>query len=206
MSLYLSSTGVPRLERLLEVRAPGARTCLVPTAANHLPDREAIVHAALAALEQHGLEVEVLDLDEVDLDAFGSPRDWHVLAVSGGDPFYLLRRARESGFEDFARQAVTAGALYVGISAGAMVAGPSLEPASMVSPFTPEEGQDLAGLHLTDTVVLPHHDHAGRAERHAAIVEHYRGYYAVELLADGEALVISSDGVVRLGEPVGAAN
>ncbi len=209
MTLYLSSTGVPRLERMLELRAPGTRTCLLTTASRHLPDRDHIVAAALGALAEQGLDVEVLDPDEDNprpLEALGSPRDYHVVAVSGGDPFYLLRRVHEMGFDDFARQAVQAGALYVGISAGGMIAGPSLEPATMVSPFQPEEGQDLAGLHLTDTVILPHHDHPGRAERHEAIIQHYEGYYAIEPLSDGEALVISSDGVVRLSEPVTAAD
>jgi dipeptidase E len=112
-----------------------------------------------------------------------------VIAVSGGDPFHLLAAARRTGFGAAARAALDGGAVYVGLSAGAMVAGPTLEPVRLTSPFAPPPGLDLAGLRLSAVLVLPHHDRPGRAERNAAAVAAYADAFRLEPLGDGDVLV-----------------
>jgi dipeptidase E len=81
-----------------------------------------------------------------------------VVAVSGGDPFHLLAVARRTRFGDAVRAALEAGTVYIGYSAGAMLAAPTLEPLAMTSPFTPQPELDLTGLGLVDFLILPPHD------------------------------------------------
>src|SRR5262249_54981808 len=137
-----------------------------------------------AELEAAGLSVERVDLDERD------PRDAlaraDVVAVSGGDPFHLLQAARRTGFAAALRAAAV---VYVGYSAGAMVAGPTLEPLRLTSPFSPPPALDLTGLGLTDVLVLPHHNRPGRAERHAEAERVFGDRVKLVPLRDGEVWI-----------------
>ncbi|MEZ0291986.1 MAG: Type 1 glutamine amidotransferase-like domain-containing protein [Solirubrobacteraceae bacterium] len=185
--LLLASRGIPGLAGLL--RARGDRALLVPTASSPLrePEIAAEVEAELGAA---GLVVERLDLDAATPEAVREQvAAADVLAVSGGDPFHLLAAARRTGFGSAARAALDGGAVYVGLSAGAMVAGPTLEPLRLTSPFAPPPWLDLAGLRLSAVLVLPHHDRPGRAERNAAAVAAYGDRHRIEPLRDGDVLV-----------------
>ncbi|MGE3962250.1 MAG: Type 1 glutamine amidotransferase-like domain-containing protein [Dehalococcoidia bacterium] len=203
MALYLSSRGAPGIERFLEYRAAGKRTCLIPTAANGLEDPElrasqfAQAHNALREAE---LEVEIIDLDDPEA---GTVRfdDFHVVALGPGDPFYLLQQARAHNLEYRLRQAAAHGTVIVGIGAGAMVLGPTLDPVIEASRYAPADGAYLEGLYLTETLVLPHHNVERRAQAHAAIIERFGSQFPVVPLHDGQAVVISSDGTTLVGEP-----
>jgi dipeptidase E len=184
--LLLASRGIPGLSGLLAARGP--RALLVPTAANPL-DAPEIADEVERELAAAGLDVERLDLDEATPLHMRAVAAADVLAVSGGDPFHLLAAARRTGFEAAAREALTAGSVYVGYSAGAIVAGPTLEPLLWTSPFSPPAGLDLTGLCLSELLVLPHHDRPGRAERHAAARAAFAGRVRLEPLRDGELVV-----------------
>jgi dipeptidase E len=185
--LLLASRGIPRLGDLLQ--APGRRAVLVPTASNPLAE-PSIADEVAEELGAAGLHVVRVDLDVT------APADLHralqaadVLAVSGGDPFHLLRAARRTSFAAAARSALAAGTVYVGYSAGAMIPGPTLEPLRCTSPFTPPPGLDLTGLGLADVLVLPHHDRPGRAERHAAAQRRFGDRVQMLPLRDGELVI-----------------
>jgi dipeptidase E len=191
--LILASRGIPRLRELLQAR--GDRAILIPTAANPLAD-PGIAGEVEDELAAAGLSVERLDLDDIgpeEVRAALAPAD--VLVLSGGDPFHLLQAARRTGFGAAARDLLASGAVYVGYSAGAMVAGPTLEPLRLTSPFVPPAGLDLTGLGLADVLVLPHHGRPGRAERHAAAQRAFAGRVTLVPLRDGELVI--RDGLSR---------
>ena len=101
---------------------------LVPTAANPLGE-PGIADEVEQQLTSAGLRVERLDLDgETAAAVRAAVLAADVVAVSGGDPFHLLAAARRARFSEAAAAALAAGAVYVGYSAGAIVAGPTLEP------------------------------------------------------------------------------
>jgi dipeptidase E len=177
--LLLASRGIPGLAALLEARGP--RTLLIPTAS---PDPR-IADEVERELAGAGLEVVRREAEQAGrLDAFD------VIAVSGGNPYTLL--AAMGGFE------LPGGVVYVGYSAGAIVAGPTLEPITLTSPFEPPDGLDLTGLGLTDVLVLPHDNRPGRAERNAAAVAAYPDL-RVQPLRDGELVIVDGGRVSVLG-------
>ena len=77
--------------------------------------------------------------------------------VASGETFRLLHALKSTGADQLLVDAVRAGKLYAGSSAGAMVAGPSIEPATVMDNLSiaPDLG-DYTGLHLTEFVVVPH--------------------------------------------------
>jgi dipeptidase E len=187
MRLLLASRGIPGLADLLEARGP--RALLIPTAARGL-DEPGIADEVERELAGAGLQVVRREVEELpSLDAFD------VIAVSGGNPFTLLAAMRAAEF------ALPHGAVYVGYSAGAIVAGPTLEPLALTSPFSPPPGLDLTGLGLSDVLVLPHDNRPGRAERNAAAVAAFDGM-RLQPLRDGELVLDDGGRVSVLGRPI----
>ncbi len=194
MSIYLASRRVPGLRTFVDEYAIGRRTCLIPIAAEPLQDGDSEVRAATAAISAADLEIESIARADGAAESPPQLRDFHVIVLGPGDPFYLLARLRELGLDLELRDAVSHGSVVVGIGAGAVVLGPAISPWIMASDFAPEDGMYLDGLHLTETVVLPHHNDATHAEAHAAIIERYGDIYPVVPLTDDQAVIVSSEG------------
>lgn len=208
MAIYLSSRDAPGLAQFVEYRAAGHRACLIPTAANAIEDpelRAAQVAQGRDALLAAGLEVDVVDLDEIDSAEAITSGNYHLIALGPGDPFYLLHRARALHLEYRLREAMAHGAVLVGIGAGAVVMGPTLGPVIEASRYAPEDGAYLEGLYLTETLVLPHHNVARRAPIHAEIIEQFGQQFPVIPLHDGEAVIVTSEGTRVIGEPLPTA-
>ena len=164
----------------------------IPTASNELPDRDQILAATRQLVDRTGANRIELDLAaaspaEVD-SALGSA---DAVLVGGGDPYLLLDAATRRGFERSTRSLLDRGGTYCGISAGAMLAAPSLEPLRCFSPFPePPTDADLSGLGLVDLLVLPHTDRAGRRAEHEAALHEYGREHRLVPLVDGESVVV----------------
>jgi dipeptidase E len=186
--MLLASRGIPDLVALAGV-GRRQRALLVVDAADPLDD-PGIVAEVEDELRRAGLEVVRMRLAASTLDQVRSAVSRaEIIAVSGGDPFHLLSVARQASFGDAVGRGLKAGAVYVGYSAGAMVVAPTLEPLAMTSPFTAPAELDLAGLGLVDVLVLPHDDHAGRAERHRAAEAAFGHRLRLIRLRDGDVLL-----------------
>lgn len=120
----------------------------------------------------------------VDVSNLG---DFNVIYVCGGNTFAILQKLRETGLSAFIIQQVQAGAVYVGVSAGSIIAGPSIEMASWGSEGDENEIglKDLSGLSLVDIEVFPHFHEELRSE-----VEEFKKKvsYRVYELTNGQAV------------------
>ena len=77
--------------------------------------------------------------------------------LAGGNPFYLLRRLRETGADSVLDDFISAGRPIVGSSAGAIVLGPSLRLVRVFDSTVPDLGwKDDDGLGVIPFAVLPH--------------------------------------------------
>jgi dipeptidase E len=113
--------------------------------------------------------------------------------VAGGYTYYLLEQIRTTGFDTILTKFMERGGLYVGASAGALIAGPDIEPCSSLD--DPKYGPSLKsskGLGLIDIVPMPHYDMSERNSAIEAIIATYTGKYTIVPLTDDEA-IISND-------------
>ncbi|MBM7367766.1 Type 1 glutamine amidotransferase-like domain-containing protein [Gordonia hydrophobica] len=161
------------------------------------PERERLVrfgyHVVNIDLRRNGFEDDLAAVDAV--------------YVSGGDTFALMAGLRRSGADVIIADRVHAGMPYVGLSAGAVVAGPDIEPAALMD--DPGMGLDLVdfrGLGLTDTVVIPHAD--GQLPPYPPdlidrTLNEYGDRFTLLPLYDDQALIVDADGsrVVDSTEP-----
>lgn len=84
----------------------------------------------------------------------------NIIFVAGGNTTYLFHHANKSGFCSVVKKLLQKGVVYIGSSAGSILAGPSVEP------FVEEELPDLPpdfvlsdqnGIGLVDYIILPHY-------------------------------------------------
>jgi dipeptidase E len=162
MPLLLASRSLQGLSRWLDAQGVGHPVAVVTSASRALADRGDIVDPAVTEIRAGGREAVLVDLFEQPASALTGA----AVVMTGGDPFALLSALRQSGADRWLRQAHGHGLPIIGQSAGAMVCGPTLDPIRLTSPFAAPSGTDLTALALTEHVILPHHDVAGRAGRH----------------------------------------
>ncbi len=104
--------------------------------------------AGCGDIRQREMDHQFLPNEFSDLDA---------IYVAGGNTFLLMQKMRECGFKNALIPFLDRGGLYVGVSAGSIVVGPSIE---IAGPWDPNEVglTDLTGLEIVDFAVTPHYD------------------------------------------------
>lgn len=183
--LFLASSGLRALPDL--VAKDGARVGLVGVAADVYPDapwirRDLTTFAQLA-----------YDVVDIDLSAGSRAVDGiDVLFVAGGNTYYLLQKLRQTGFDRTIDDFVSAGGIYAGASAGAIVAGPQIEPVAELDQRQAAAGlESTEGLNLVPFTVLPHagtHDERFLAHSSRVLFDSALDHPIVRL-TDSEAVV-----------------
>lgn len=118
--------------------------------------------------------------------------------VAGGNTFVLLQALRNSGADTLIAERVRAGMPYIGASAGSVVVGPSIEPASLLDERSDAPGlDDLTGLGLIESVIIPHADGAlppYPPELIERTVSRYGEHYPLLLVRDDQAVLVDASG------------
>lgn len=108
-----------------------------------------------------------IDIFKLGSEKFISKKDYDVVYVCGGNTFDYLDRVRKTGLDkfivDFSKRE---NSTYVGVSAGSILAGPSIEIAGWGSEGDENniELVDLQGLGLTNFAIYPHYRDELKAE------------------------------------------
>ena len=210
MKFLLTSAGVNNTQirdTLVELLGKPISECsalCVPTAAYALPGGAAIAwkqicgeySASLFGLGWKKLGVlELTALPSLKKERWVSTvQEVDALLVNGGDPLYLSYWMRQSGVADLLP---SLSCVYVGLSAGSMVIGPT---------FGGEHygGIDLAiadesGLGLVDFAMFPHLDHEQFPENSLANAELWAAKLPVPTYAiDDQTAIRVSDGSVEV--------
>lgn len=205
MKIFLTSIADRVLEKLLPSiteNPSGMKVAFIPTAGDLYSDKP-WQERDRDKLKELGFQIEDVDLkvtQHQELKDALSKVD--IIFVAGGNTLYLLEKSQQSGFLDITKDLIHSGTIYIGSSAGSLLAGPNIEIDKIYDDG--EFGKELAsyeGLGLVDFIVLPH---ANREEYRPYIdkikAEYGQKYSFVEL-ADNQALV-AIDGKKELVEVV----
>jgi peptidase E len=130
-------------------------------------------------------DVDVFKLGD---EKFSSEKEYDVIFVCGGNTFDYLDRVRKTGLDKFITIfSKKENSVYVGISAGSILAGPDITIAGDEDPN--DIGlTDLKGLCLTDFVIYPHY----REELKPRLDKFKKkmGYQIIEL-QDNQAVILN---------------
>lgn len=192
--LLLVSLGLGAVAEFVGGDPAGKRLAFVPDAGVPYEDRS-FVDRDRSLLSRMGF-----DLREVTLEGrtAGELRtelaDVDVVFVAGGNSFYLLEKALESGFGEVLGELLDHGVKYIGASAGAILVGPDLRPVSTLDDPAAAPGlESRRGLGLVDFVVLPHYGNEKYLPEYEAIMRRYEGELDLVPLRNDQAVWVRGD-------------
>lgn len=157
--------GIPTpndLSNLLEKPLSETKVALIPNAKDYFSERawNYTINSQIKYLNGFGLTTEVVDLkdftDASDLTAKLSGYD--LIWAMGGNTFMLRYEMHRSGFDEAIKQLLKDGHVYGGYSAGALVAGLSIN--GIESADEPEFAEEVInnGIGLVPFSIFPHAD------------------------------------------------
>ena len=143
-------------------------------------------------MEELGWKVEEMDLATVSRDALAEALNRnHLVYVQGGNTFYLMKWIRESGFDQLIHSWLEKGGVYIGVSAGSIVAGTDMGTASIAGGDTNDVGlMDFFGMGFIDRVIEVHYEPWMEEE----IVQYEHAHQVeIERLTDDQAMVVDGE-------------
>jgi dipeptidase E len=175
MKLLLTSAGITKraiadtLVELVGKPASSTKVAFIPTAANVEEGNKDWYINQFLNFWRFGFNwIDVVDPSAPDVAWQERLRDVDVVFVSGGNTFHLLNQMRMTGLQKWLNENMQT-KVYVGVSAGTIVAAPTIGVANMPPPDSNVAGlKDLSGLGWVDFEIEPHCD----KDRYA-LVEQY---------------------------------
>lgn len=201
--LFLASIAAKTLDYLKEILSKDPKECkviFIPTAADLYEDKS-FVEEDRKKLVELGYKVEDFDIKGKDekqlLEKF---KFIDIIFIAGGNTFYLLEKVKESGFNNIIKELLDKGIVYVGSSAGAVIAGPSIEPIRLLD--HPEKAPNLKsfeGLNIVDFVPLPHFDNEKYGPKCEKVMEEYKEKFKLLPIKDLQAAIVEDNEVRFVG-------
>lgn len=173
----------------------GIKVAFIPTA-GYPYIKEEHVQTVVDGFHDYGAAVEIVDLKEENERTLSDRLPaFDVIYVGGGSAYWLLHWVRKSGFGAIIRGLLDEGKVYVGVSAGSVIAGPDVKEMTRAENVTGLE--DTSGLGLVEFEILPHYSDA----RYQDLLEKSRIVdYPIIGLPDHQAVLVDGKICRVIGE------
>ena len=203
--LFLTSAGLPpetseEFLGMLNKNPKDTKVCFITAIAGPYKDKW-YVNRDLDRLKELGFEIIEVDLKQENENSLNKKlAEFDVVFVEGGNTFYLLKYVRDSGFDKAINKFLSKGGIYVGSSAGSMIAGLNIESAQWKHlDRNIVDLKDLTGLKLVPFVISVHVD-----EKNIELIKNCasKADYPVIALTDKQAILVENDNwrIVGKGE------
>ena len=190
-SLYES---IGFVKEFLDKNAKSKKILFIPTAAN-VEEYKNYMYLTEKAFEDIGYEVDNLDISifsEKTVKEKLSKAE--IIFISGGNTFYLLQELKRKNLISYLKERIENGLLYIGESAGSVIAAPDIEYASIVDDKTlATELDDYTGLNLVDFYIVPHFEEEPFVESSRNMVELYKDKLDLKLINNKEAILVENN-------------
>ena len=190
-SLYES---IELVKKFLDKNTESKKILFIPTAAN-VEEYKKYMHLTQKAFEDFGYEVENFDVsvfsEEIAKEKLSEAK---IVFISGGNTFYLLQELKRKNLITYLKERIENGMLYIGESAGSVIAAPDIEYASVIDDETvATELDDYAGLNLVDFYIVPHFEEEPFVESSRNTVELYKDKLDLKLINNKEAILVENN-------------
>ena len=205
MFLYLTSVASKTLDKLVPFlpRSPkDLKVAFVPTAGD-LYKEKPWMEADRAKLIELGFQVIDVDIKNKTFEELKRElSDKDIIFVAGGNTSYLLEKAQESGFLEIVRVLVSNSVIYIGSSAGSLLAGPNIEVDKIYDDGDfGKELKSYEALGLVNFVILPHADNPKYAPYSERILNEYGNKYELRRLNDDQAILVNGENIQVVTSP-----
>ena len=132
------------------------KAVVVTTAAS---ERENNKYAKLAKEQLGAMNIKTVDFIDIGTEGSGKIPNYDIIYVCGGNTFALLQAAQRSDFKNAVLSVLNKGGVYIGVSAGSLIVGPSVKIASEVAPDRNKVNlSDYNSLNLVSVIIFPHYE------------------------------------------------
>jgi len=129
------------------------------------------------------------DFCAADDNILATINECDIIYVSGGNTFYLLSELRKSNTAQTIKDAVQAGKIYIGESAGAIVAAPDTRYATLMDENS-QNMSDFTGLNFVDFCVVPHFGCEPFTQATNEIMEKFGNLYDLRPINNAEFIAL----------------
>ena len=205
MELFLTSylAGTKELVQDFLAQNDVQEILFIPTAANVEEYRD-YVDEGIAVLKENGYDVTVLDIATAPHSkSVQVIKNSGCLCISGGNTFYLLQELKRNGLLDLIKQKIQDDMLYIGESAGAIIACPDISYNQIMDDKTvATELTNYSGMGLVNYYVLPHNGEFPFVETTAQTIKTYGEKINLVPLNNSQAVVVENEVSSTLTEPL----
>ena len=190
-SLYES---IELVKKFLDKNTESKKILFIPTATN-ADEYKKYIHLTQKVFEDFGYEVENFDVsifsEEIAKEKLSEAK---IVFISGGNTFYLLQELKRKNLITYLKERIENGLLYIGESAGSVIAAPDIEYASVIDDKTvATELDDYTGLNLVDFYIVPHFEEEPFVESSRNTVELYKDKLDLKLINNKEAILVENN-------------
>jgi len=160
-SIFLTSTGLSgegvykKFKEVVDLNS-FKKAVIITTAAS---GKENNKYSQLALSQLKSAGMVSVDFYDFEKDGAKSLSRYDVIYVCGGNTFALMKFARAANFAGEIRSLLNRGGIYIGVSAGSLIVGPTIEIAGEINPDKNEVGvKDFRGYNIVDFIVFPHYE------------------------------------------------
>ena len=151
------------------------------------------------ALEKVGMiveEVEITQFSNEEISSILHKCDY--IYITGGNTFFLLQELKRKGVDKIISEQVKSGKLYIGESAGAIIASPDTEYMKNVN-FDPIEKapelEDYSSLGLVDFYIIPHYGNFPFKKKGEKVIQLYNEKLQLIPISNKQAIFIEDSSI-----------
>jgi dipeptidase E len=204
-TLLLTSSGLDMRTEILKLlqKPPYNTSVAVITTAAKPEENQEYLRKDLAIMRDIGFNIEEIDIEgkkEADLFKMLELKD--LIFVEGGNTFYLLKAMRACNFKKVIMKLLKKGIVYIGVSAGSIVAGRTIQTADNFGTGNRNRFgiKNIKGLGLVHFDILPHYDSTKDETIKQKIKSPRKRKRFLKILSDGQALLVQGKDLYYLGK------
>jgi dipeptidase E len=154
-SAGLSSKNVyNKFKKIVDLKS-FARAVIITTA-SYGKENNQYSQLALSQLKSAGFTM--VDFYDFENDGLKNLSTYDVIYVCGGNTFKLMKFAKEMNFDKEIRSLLKRDGMYIGVSAGSLIIGPSIRIAGEIHSDANEVRlTDFTGFNIIDLIIFPHY-------------------------------------------------
>jgi dipeptidase E len=206
-TMLLTSGGMLQMQdeiiKLLQKPAYDVTVGFINTARKYrLEDDPGFVDQDLQIMKNIGFNVETIDIDgkkEHEVAKLLETKD--IVFVGGGNTFYLLKAMRACNFEKILRRLMKNGKVYIGVSAGSIVAGKTIKTAGWKNADKNIVGlKNLKGLHLVPFDIFVHYTPEWEETIKKEMPNQKKRAKTLKIITDEQAILVQGREVDLIGD------
>lgn len=155
------------------------------------------VNSGKKALEKLGLIVDVLEISTATTEEIQTKlKNNDFIYVTGGNTFFLLQELKRTMTDKIILDEVNSGKLYIGESAGTMIASANIEYAKgMDSVKKAPNLEDFDALRLVEFYPVPHYESAPFKKVAQKIIDTYSPTLNLLPISNHDAILVQDDAI-----------